>query len=364
MTILFRYLLQEFVKVFTACFAGLMTVYLVVDFFEKVRAFIRMDTNVGNILLYFVYKSPTIAMQLSPLAILMATLLTLGLLARNHELTAMRSCGVGPMRIAAPFLAFAGVAACAMFGLSAVFAPLGAAKADYVRNVLIEKKHKPVALKSHHPWILAGNQTLVNIEHVEPEEATLRGVSVYQIGPDFRLTELVESREARYTDEKGWVLQDVTRRTLGSDGTTLTEHFDWWPVPISQKPEEFLAWFSAKTEELTLADMKAHADRLRQDGYGYTRYLTDYYVAASYPLSGLVMVIVGLALGRQMGGRRRAGIALGIGLALGIGFLYWTAQSVSIALGRSGVLAPMAAALLPHALFLSLGSYLFLRVRQ
>ncbi|MBI5855511.1 MAG: LptF/LptG family permease [Nitrospirae bacterium] len=319
MTILFRYLLGEFLKVFAACFAGLMTVYLVVDFFEKVRAFIRLDTQFSNILLYFLYKSPTIAMQLAPLAILMATLLTLGMLARNHELTAMRSCGVGPLRIAAPVL---------------------------------------------HPWILAGNQTLVNIEHVEPEEATLRGVSVYQVGPDFRLTELLESREARYTDEKGWLLQDVTRRTLGSNGTTLTEHFDWWPVPISQKPDEFHAWFSAKTEELTLADMKAHADRLRQDGYGYVRYLTDYYVAASYPLSGLVMVIVGLALGRQMGGRRRAGIALGIGLALGIGFLYWTAQSVSIALGRSGVLVPIAAALLSHALFLSLGGYLFLRVRQ
>jgi lipopolysaccharide export system permease protein len=362
-TILFRYLLQEFLKVFSACFAGLMTVYLVVDFFEKVRAFIRLDTDFRNILLYFVYKSPTIAMQLAPLAILMATLLTLGLLARNHELTAMRSCGVGPMRVAAPFLAFAAVAACAMFGLSAVFAPLGAAKADYVRNVLIEKKQRPVALKSHRPWILAGNQTLVNIEDVDPQEATLRGVSVYQIGPDFRLAEMVESREARYT-EKGWMLQDATRRILNGNGATATQHFQWWPVPISQKPEEFQAWFSAKADELTLADLKAHADRLRQDGYGYIRYLTDYYVAASYPLSGLVMVVLGLALGRQMGGRRRAGIALGIGLALGLGFLYWTAQSVTIAFGRSGVVAPFAAALLSHVLFLSLGGYLFMRVRQ
>jgi lipopolysaccharide export system permease protein len=244
-----------------------------------------------------------------------------------------------------------------------VFAPIGAAKADYVRNVLIEKKQRPVALKSHRPWIMAGNQTLVNIEHVDPEEATLRGVSVYQIGPDFRLTELVESREARYT-EKGWMLQDATRRTLEANGATVTERFQWWPVPISQKPEEFQSWFSAKSDELTLADLKAHADRLRLDGYGYVRYLTDYYVAASYPLSGIVMVVLGLALGRKMGGRRRAGIALGIGLALAMGFLYWTTQSVTIAFGRSGALLPFFAALLPHVLFLCLGSYLFMRVRQ
>jgi lipopolysaccharide export system permease protein len=41
MTILFRYLLREYLKIFAMCFSGLMTVYLVIDFFEKVRRFLR-----------------------------------------------------------------------------------------------------------------------------------------------------------------------------------------------------------------------------------------------------------------------------------------------------------------------------------
>ena len=40
MPILFRYLLKEYAKIFLMCFAGLMTVYLVIDFFEKVRRFL------------------------------------------------------------------------------------------------------------------------------------------------------------------------------------------------------------------------------------------------------------------------------------------------------------------------------------
>ena len=53
MTILFRYMLREYVKIFGMCFSGLMTIYLVIDFFEKVRRFLRYDARVLDVLTYF-----------------------------------------------------------------------------------------------------------------------------------------------------------------------------------------------------------------------------------------------------------------------------------------------------------------------
>ena len=41
MPILFRYLFREYAKIFMMCVSGLMTIYLVIDFFEKVRRFLR-----------------------------------------------------------------------------------------------------------------------------------------------------------------------------------------------------------------------------------------------------------------------------------------------------------------------------------
>jgi len=46
MPILFRYLLREHAKTFMMCFSGLMTIYLVIDFFEKVRCFLRYSHEV------------------------------------------------------------------------------------------------------------------------------------------------------------------------------------------------------------------------------------------------------------------------------------------------------------------------------
>jgi hypothetical protein len=79
MPILFRYLLREYGKIFTMCFSGLMTIYLVIDFFEKVRRLLRYDATWLDVLVYFAFKPPAISFQIAPLAVLMATLLTFGL---------------------------------------------------------------------------------------------------------------------------------------------------------------------------------------------------------------------------------------------------------------------------------------------
>ena len=60
MPILFRYLLREYGKIFTMCFSGLMTVYLVIDFFEKVRRLTsRIDEKDRQLLLFMAQKLAT-----------------------------------------------------------------------------------------------------------------------------------------------------------------------------------------------------------------------------------------------------------------------------------------------------------------
>lgn len=363
MTILFRYILREFMKVFAMCFAGLMTVYLVVDFFEKLRKFIRYDAELGTILLFFALRTPQISFQIAPFAILMATLLALGVMSRNHEITAMRSCGISLYRIASPFLFFALVVSLALFALSAVVIPLAASQAEYVKTVKIEKKAGPVTFKADRPWVRIGNHTLMNVEVVEPDGMTLRGVRLYHLGPQFRLTEITEAKEVRYT-RKGWYVIEGVQRNLQPGGSLNTEPFAYKALPLTQTPEDFRTAVTVESEEMTLRKLRAYADRLRREGYSFTRFLTDYYGRVAFPFVSVVMVIVGIALSLRRSGVRGSGMAVGIGQALVIGFLYWATHSVAIALGRTAVLAPMMAGWIANLLFLSFGFYLFLHVRQ
>lgn len=363
MTILFRYMLREQVKVFAMCLSGLMTVYLVVDFFEKVRRFIRFDVQLITLVEYFALRTPAIFFQIAPLAVLMATLLTLGVLSRNREIIAMRSCGISPVRIAAPFLLFSSAVAGVLFVFSAVVIPYATAQAEYIKTAKIEKKPVGPAVSTDRSWIRIGERTLMNFEVVEPDGFTLHGVRLFQLGEDFRLLRMTEAAGAHYTAQ-GWILLDGTHRKLLPDGGVQIEPFRQAPVPLSQTPEDFSKWLSTETEEMTLADLRTYIHRLKKDGYQVGRFLTDYHGRIAFPFVSVIMAIVGIALSLRHVGIRGRGMAMGIGLALLIGFLYWTTHSVAIALGRSGALVPPLAGWLANLVFLSFGSALFLQIRH
>jgi len=363
MTILFRYLLREFVKVFGMCFAGLLTVYLVVDFFEKLRRFLRYDASLLSMVEYFVLRTPLVSFQVAPFAVLMATLLTLGVFARNQEITAMRACGISLYRISWPFICFGLAVALALFSLSAVLIPIATASSDYVRAVKIEKKTGTLTFKAERPWVRLSNHVLMNVEVVDPDGTTLRSVHLYQLGSNFRLTEIVEAKELRYT-RRGWYLIDGIQRTMQADGALAAKRFQFKPVELAQTPADFRTAVTLESDEMTLRSLRAYADRLRREGYNFSRFITDYHGRVAFPFVSVVMVIVGISLSLRQTGVRGGGMAIGMGQALFIGFAYWATHSIAIALGRTAVLSPIMAGWTANALFLSLGSYLFLRVRQ
>ena len=109
MGILFWYIVRHYLGILILCLTGLVTIYLVIDFFEKLRRFLRHDAELTSMLMYFILKIPDISFQLVPFAVLMASLLAIGLLNKTHEITAMRSCGVSLFHVTMPFLAVAGL---------------------------------------------------------------------------------------------------------------------------------------------------------------------------------------------------------------------------------------------------------------
>ncbi len=363
MTILFRYMVREYLKIFAMCLSGLMTVYLVVDFFEKVRKFIRYDAELSAMFAYFALRTPAIVFQIAPMAVLMATLLTLGLLSRNHEITAMRSCGISLYRIALPFLVCAFCIALVLLGLSAVAMPVSSAQAEYVKAARIEKKPALATFTAQRPWLQAGPRLLINVEAVDPDGSTLRGVTLYRLTDTFQLDAITESRELRYEGD-GWTMHQAVQRTLFPDGRLRTDTFDRLPVSLSQKPEDFRSWAKMESEEMTLPALADYTDRLRRDGYSFSRPLTDFHGRIAFPFVCVVMTLVGIALSLRRTGVRGSGIAVGIGQALALGFLYWAAHSVAIAFGRTAVLTPMVAGWLANLMFFSFGCYLLLNVRQ
>jgi lipopolysaccharide export system permease protein len=362
MPILFRYLLREYAKIFTMCFSGLMTVYLVIDFFEKVRRFLRYDANWLDVLTYFLLKVPAISFQIAPLAILMATLLTFGLLARGHEVTAMRSCGVSLLWIASPFIVFAAGISLVLLIFSSTVIPLAANKSEEIRTLRIEKKTPAAAVKLSQPWTRVGTDSLMHVTTVSVGGELLGTVSLFQFGRDFQLAGMTDAAEARYSDST-WTLFQGQHRQFSPDGTVSTTLFDSRPIALTLIPDDFTTWLGGDSELMTFHDIRAYSRRRQQQGTQAARLKTDYYSRIAFPFVTVVMVLVGIALSLRRSGSRGGSMAMGIGQALAVGFCFWTTHSIAIALGRGGALTPLIAAWMGNMVFMSFGLYLMLKVR-
>src|SRR5215210_1729235 len=362
MTILFRYILREYAKIFLMCFAGLLTIYLVIDFFEKVRRFLRYDVTVVPVITYFALKIPAISFQIAPLAILMATLLTLGLLSRSNEITAMRSCGISLPWISSPFVVFAAGVALVLLLFSSTVIPLASEEAERIRLLQIEKKTTPLTVKVTQPWARVGADALMQVKEVELGGETIRGIKLFHFDRSFHLDRMTEAAEARFTAD-GWVLVNGNQRRFHRDSTVDLTTFAEQPVDLPLIPVDFVTSLAGDSETMTFREIRGYVSRFRHEGLSFTRLLTDYYGRLAFPFVTIIMVMVGIALSLRRSGVRGGSMAMGIGQAFIVGFCYWTTHSIAIALGRGGVLMPMLAGWMANLLFASFALYLLLKVR-
>jgi len=363
MTILFRYILREYAKIFLMCFAGLMTIYMVIDFFEKVRRFLRYDSGVVPMLTYFALKIPAISFQVVPFAVLVATLLTLGLLSRSNEITALRSSGISLLWVTSPFLILAGGLAVILLAFSSTIIPLASGKAEEVRMIQIEKKPVPLTVQAPQPWARIGTDALMRVTTIDVGGKTLRGVRLFYFNQTFRLDQVVEAAEAQYA-ASGWVLRNGNRRQFALNHTVDLTLFTDQPADIPLIPDDFSTTLTGNSDTMTFREIRNYIGRFQHEEVSFARLLTDYYGRMAFPFVTIIMVLIGIALSLRRSGVRGGSMAMGIGQAFIVGFCYWTTHSIAIALGRGGAMAPMFAGWMANILFGSFGLYLLLKVRR
>jgi lipopolysaccharide export system permease protein len=160
--------------------------------------------------------------------------------------------------------------------------------------------------------------------------------------------------------EGHWELRDARVVQAGAEAPTL-QHFETRPAPLARPPEA-LGEVTVRQEELSYRHLNRYAERLQADGYDATRYKVELAGRLSSPFASLVMVLVAIPFGLIR--PRSRGVARGVGVSLLVAVAYWLLHSLSMALGKAGVLPPMAAAWVPVAVFAAYGMYRLLSIRQ
>lgn len=359
MRILTRYVAKAYLRMLALCLGAFVAIYLVVDFMEKIARFARSEAQWYHIALFFLAKTPEIVSQAAPLAVLMATLLTLGTLSMNSELTAMRTCGVGLARITAPILVIALLVSVLDLFIGELVVPRSFAQRTYIQDVLIQKKSPSMYFRQHNIWHREEGATL-RASLFDPESRSLKGITLWELKGG---TEPVQRTDAASAilEERGWIFRDAVVRQFQAGEVSSTRKYPSLEVQLKLKPAD-LKVLGKYSDSMTISELSRYCEKLKAGGYDPTRYLAQMHSRISLPFGCAIMAFLGIPFALRSG--RSSGVAFGIGLSLGIGFLYVIVNSVIISFGQVGLLPPMAAAWATNFIFLLVGIWLSLTVEN
>jgi lipopolysaccharide export system permease protein len=360
MPVLFSYIAREFLRVFALSLAALVLIYIVSEVFVKIGKFAQYDAGVAQLLAYFALRIPRAVYEMLPLAALMGAVLAMTTLSRQHEIIAMRACGISVFRIASPILLVSLAIGATAFAANWSVIPAAASRAQTVKSTQIEGRQTATTLQRARVWMRLEHRTFLNVHMADSVKQSLYGVRLYQVGDDFSLGTEIEAPEVRYQDG-AWTAPGGIERRFHADGSMSVERFVNRSIDLLKTPDDFLQ-LELKEEYVDYPQLRGYVADLVRSGIDPGRYAVDLAARASVPFVTVVMALLGIPFG--LGDGRRGGWGMAVGISLVLGLSYWIVHSLAISLGRGGVLPPELAAWAANGIFLGIGAALLLQKRQ
>jgi len=351
-SILDRYVVRGFLRTFLMTLLCSTAVYLIVDCFDRMSAFLQAGAPLWTVIRYFFYTTPLSISRVIGFATLFSTLFSLGTLARTQEITAMRSSGLSVQRISLSLLTLSVVICLGTFFWNEGLVPIFAHRAGMIYKTEIKNKQQQSLFGTRDIWI-RGEGSFINVDNFDTKTHTLEGVTIFLLNRDFSLRGLMEIPQTRWTG-RAWGGTEATEWNFLPEGKLSSEKVTLSP-PVTETPDD-LKLLARDAEEFTYFDLQKQIADMKSKGIDTRAYDVDLQTKLALPLISLLMVLIAIpfALKNQI-----TGVALSFGIAMAIGFGYWVLSAFCISLGHSGALPPWVAAWLPNSIFSLIGMFFF-----
>ena len=354
MRILHRYVLSQLLKNLALTLSIFTLLFIVLDFFERIDNIMAEGASFILALQYFMLKIPLTISLMLPVAMLITTVLTFGLLAKNSELIAMRSSGLKLISIAQPALILGILVSLVNLLLSETIVPYAQRRSHEIYNIDIRKKDKRGGYSQEDFW-WREKEKFYSIDTFDSRSNKIYNMSMFEISPEFKVARRTEAGSAQWLDPLlGWSMSNVRQydfedstENAWRDTQLKLKTFSALPLPIKQQPEDFYDT-KTDTQSMNYRQLRRFIREQGKNGIKVSGYLADLYSKFSFPFSCFIVVLAALPF--SLKSARSGSLAVGFIASLAIGFSYYAVHSFSIALGRSELWPPILAAWMANIL--------------
>ena len=362
--ILDEYVVREFLGTFLLVLSGFVLLMLVFTFFDLVGDILRNRIPLPTVGAYLVNLTPDMLYQIAPLAVLIATLVTFGVLNRNSEIIAMKATGISLYRLVIPIVSISAILALSLFLFDQYYLPQANRRQEALRNTIKGRPAQTVT-RPEHNWIFGQPHPgepgrIFYYQFFDPDRKEFANLSVFEFDPStFSLTRRIFASSVFLdTDNSAWRFQDGWVRDMNGAETLAFREFRQTTFSEIHEDPGYFTKENKQSQEMNFGQLNEYIRDLRQSGFDTMRLRVALWHKLAYPLIAVVMAILAIPFALSMG---RRGSLTAIAVAIAVALAYYVVNGTFESMGNVNYLPAALAAWSSDILFALVGGYLLLR---
>ena len=357
------YVMREFLGMFILVLSSFVMLMLVFTFFELVGDILRNHIPLTTVGEYLFNLTPSMVYAITPLAVLIAVLVTFGVLNRNSEIIAMKATGISLYRLVVPVVSISAILAVGLFFFDDFYLPQANRRQEALRST-IKGRPPQTFLHPEQKWIFgqphAGEPgRIFYYQFLDPDDNEFANLSIFEFNPStFALSRRIFATRVFWdASQKQWRFVNGWERDIEGNNTRYSEFKNTTFAEIHEDPGYFKKE-NRQSQEMNFGQLDRYIRDLRQSGFDTMRLRVALWHKLAYPLIAVVMAVLAIPFALSMG---RRGSLTGIAVAITVALAYWVVDGLFGAMGSVNYLPAALAAWSPDILFGLTGGYLLLR---
>ena len=359
-TILDDLVLRDFFTYLGMIMAAFLTLMLVFTLFELLTDIMRNHISAWVVGDYLLNVCPYFIYNLAQYAVLLAVLITFGLMERSNEVTAIKATGISIYRIVFPVLVICVGLAASLFFFDQLYLPHANKRQDALRNQ-IKGKPAQTYLRPDRKWIFGQHSDIYYYQFFDADRDQFANISVFQFDPHtFAITQRVYAERAHWSEvTQRWIYEQGWVRHLSGDSIENYHQFDVTAFSQFNEQPSYFKKEVKQSSEMTFDELRKYIHDLQQSGFDVVRLRVQLQRKLAVPFVTLVMAVLAIPFSLSAGKR---GAVTGVAVAVGIAAMYEVVSRLFESMGNLSQLPPGLAAWSPDLIFALLGAYLILKV--
>ncbi len=369
MNTLSKYILKEFLKPLFFTILVFVGLYIISQMVDEMRSFVNHKPDLILIVLYYLYRVPYFLVQILPLSILLASLFSLGQLARQNELIAMRSCGIGFFRMVSPILAVSLVLVAVVLVFNELVIPYTNPRASRIKRVSIEHKDEE-SLRLQRDWVTrsVSGKRILHAHHLDAQTGTMKDVTLLKFRDELQLESRIDAPAAQWVKGHWIFLSGVIRRFDEQARMIGYNRFSSLALPFRELPKEFIRQEKKDDQLLStpLRELSYQIRLLKETGIDPRKEEVNFHLKIAFPFANFILALLGVSLPFVFPTGRRSIVWTAIGFVITIitGFFYIGFIAVGSSFGKNGMFSPLVSVWVANAVFAAIGIWLMTKAHR